>query len=79
MDCIKEFKYMGTTAKIFPNRVEYKFATKNETYLIKNIVAIETIAMLACVDLKMSDGKKYRIPIALNERDDFKNAIYELM
>jgi len=70
---------MGNKVSIYTNRIEYKFAGKSSIIPIRNIANIDLPLFLACVDIKTNDGRKNKIPIAINKREEFKNDILNLL
>lgn len=66
-DPIAEYSSLGTKVILYKNRLELQLPGglfgKKEMIIYRNITSIEKPALLNCIDIKTSDGKKHRIAL----------------
>jgi hypothetical protein len=79
MDAITEYKYMGTTIKVFSNRLEYQVGLKKDMIPFRNISSIDTpkMPLIYCIYIKTNDGKKHTI--ATSNPKKLREQISELL
>lgn len=77
MEPIFETNVAGFKAKVYPDRVTYKFIFFNELIIpIKQIASVE-VAMpgVQQVTVETTGGKRYKMVIRLRDKESFRNAI----
>lgn len=76
-----ETSYLGTRVKVFLTHVSYKILIGGEkTIPLKQIASVELgMSLFAQVIIETSGGKRYKIPVALGQKDKLRDAIYDVM
>lgn len=73
-------KYLGTTVKVFPTHVSYKFLLTEKSIPIKSIASVELgIPLHALVVVETTGGQKHKIAVLPGEKTKLRDAIYSQM
>ena len=76
MEPIFSTNYMGSSVKVYANRIEIKLLIQKITIPINSIASVDLVMPgYAGIKLETTGGKKYKIPVMLGQKKKLQEAI----
>lgn len=77
-ELLYETKYLGSSVKVYKNRIEWKMLLQKKSVPISQIAAVELgMPLHAKVTIETTGGKKYGIPVMPGKKQPLQDAIFK--